>query len=89
MPLKDRKARRLYGKTYREKNKVRLREQYRAWRLSSKEHLNQYRRRKYHSKPSTERDYQLRRRYEITLAEYNGLLAKQCGRCAVCKEPVV
>ena len=34
-----------------------------------------------------QRDYKLRSRYGITLAEYNDMLVRQQSTCAICKKP--
>jgi len=33
------------------------------------------------------KDYKLRSRYGITLAEYDDMLQRQQGKCAICKRP--
>ncbi len=38
----------------------------------------------YAKDPLRDKDYQLRKRYGITLDEYRGLIARQGGQCAVC-----
>jgi hypothetical protein len=46
--------------------------------------------RDYNSRHTVEEDraYQLRRKFGMTVAEYDAMLVRQCGRCALCgKEP--
>lgn len=33
------------------------------------------------------RDHKIRSRYGLSRAEYLALVAKQCGRCAICEQP--
>lgn len=42
---------------------------------------------KHKSNPDTERDRNLKRKYGISLEEYNSLLSKQKGVCLLCNKP--
>ena len=58
------------------------------WQQANAERLNAYRR-QYRQRPerrAAEREYHLRRKYGVGLAEYEGLLEAQGGVCKICGE---
>ena len=58
------------------------------WQQENKEHLNAYRREYRQRRKVEERDTYLRRTFGITQADYESLLARQGGGCAICgKKP--
>src|SRR6478752_9570861 len=58
------------------------------WQQENKEHLHEYRREYRQRRKVEERDAYLRRTFGITQGDYEGLLARQGGGCAICgKQP--
>jgi hypothetical protein len=58
------------------------------WQQENKEHLHEYRREYRKGRKAQERDAHLRRTFGITQADYEELLARQGGGCAICgKKP--
>ena len=54
------------------------------WQQENKEHLHAYRRGYRQRRKAEDRDAQLRRTFGIMQADYEALLAKQGGGCAIC-----
>ncbi len=57
------------------------------WQQENKEHLHEYRREYRKRRRAEDRDAHLRRTFGITQADYNKLLARQGGGCAICGRP--
>lgn len=58
----------------------------RAWKARNPEKLAEYERNRPRKPAHIRRDEQLRREYGINRDEYDALVARQDGRCAICKE---
>jgi Recombination endonuclease VII len=56
----------------------------RRWQQENKEHLHEYRRGYRKRRKAEDRDGHLRRTFGITQADYEALLARQGGGCAIC-----
>jgi hypothetical protein len=54
------------------------------WQQENKEHLHAYRKEYRQRRQAEERDAYLRRTFGITQADYDDLLARQGGGCAIC-----
>jgi hypothetical protein len=67
-------AKRDYMRAWNQKNAVKQRERRKQYRLANMEQVR-----------STLRRYTLKRRYGITEADYQRMLAAQDGRCAICR----
>jgi hypothetical protein len=61
--------------------------QVKRWQQENKEHLHAYRREYRQRRKAEERDAYLRRTFGISQADYETLLAKQGGGCAICGKP--
>jgi hypothetical protein len=65
------------------------RERVRRWQRENPERLQAYRR-EYRRRPerqAADREYHLKRKYGITLEQYNEIFEAQDGVCAICREP--
>ena len=69
-----------YLKDYRKKNRKKLRAAHRKWYAANKHAISVKGQRRYEQL----RDCTLRKKYGIGVAEYNAMLLKQSGRCAIC-----
>lgn len=81
---KERLAKKL--KIYREKNKKRIAKQRIKYREQNKEKIDKYNHKHYLRYKNRKRILYLRTRYNLSLNEYQKLLKKQNGVCAICKE---
>lgn len=57
------------------------------WQQENKDHLHAYRREYRQRRKVEERDAYLRRTFGITQADYDDLLVRQGGGCAICSKP--
>ena len=102
-PVKVREISRKYRKTHPEKIKELRRKFYRVNSEKVKENCRKYRKanpekvteivRKWNEanparSKAIARKARLKNRYNLTMDEYNNLLESQCGKCAICGEPV-
>ena len=69
--MKKTEAQKIAQKKWRAKNKDKVRENHKRWRKSHPEH---------------ERSKSYKRRYGISIDEYNKMLLSQSGKCLICKE---
>lgn len=70
----------LYQQQYYLDNKAKLREQHRVWSAKNKDKIEKYR----EQGKQKRTDYLLRQKFNLTLEQYEVLLAKQNGTCAIC-----
>ena len=82
MPYKDPEQARLNQARYRDRN----REAIAARRVGQSDKIRAQQRARYHANPEKYRDYELRRRYGISSADYERMLIAQRGVCAVCEK---
>jgi hypothetical protein len=61
--------------------------QVKRWQQTNKDHLHAYRREYRQRRKVEERDAYLRRSFGITQADYDALLERQGGGCAICGKP--
>jgi hypothetical protein len=61
--------------------------QVKRWQQTNKDHLHAYRREYRQRRKAEERDAYLRRTFGITQADYDALLERQGGGCAICGKP--
>jgi hypothetical protein len=77
--------------------RAKTRDYNRAWHQAHKEQVNEARRRRWHENPArrlqqrtyrrkSQRKDQLKYYYGMSLADYNALLIRQNGACAICKQ---
>lgn len=57
-----------------------------AWKARNPQKLAEYERNRPRKPAHIRRDEQLRREYGISQIEYDQLVDRQCGRCAICQE---
>lgn len=69
---------------WREANRAKAAERSEQWRQRNPEKVRAAARAHYARNPAKARDKQLRRKFGITLAEYETLRAAQSDRCAIC-----
>jgi hypothetical protein len=67
-----------------EQNREQAIAQVKRWQQANKEHLHEYRREYRQRRKAEERDAYLRRTFGITQADYDALLERQGGGCAIC-----
>jgi hypothetical protein len=73
-------------KRYRERNKEALREKSKAYRLINREVCIERTKKWQRENPSKAKDMVYRRKYGITLAEYEAMVAQRDGKCDICSE---
>lgn len=73
-----------HAKRSREKNKDSIRERQRKWADENKEHRRTKSQRHYLVNKDRQADLALRRRFGLSLLQYNDMLASQGGGCAIC-----
>lgn len=72
-------------KTYKTSESVRARARQRYW--ANREHKLEYQRSRREQNPRYQRDYELKRKFGITLEEYEELFDTQGGVCFICGQP--
>ena len=55
------------------------------WANANREHVKRYRRERFRKYPNIPRQYAYKRKYGMTIVEYEQMLAVQDGKCAICK----
>ena len=73
-------CRREYSKKYNEENPEKYKENTKKWQEKNKEYLKEWRKKNKENR----KIYQLKRRFRISIEEYNQMFNKQNGRCAIC-----
>lgn len=73
-------------RVWRDENRERYRENARRYAQARREDINARRRSQYKSDPAQWRKNRLRYVYGITVEQYNEMLERQGGLCAVCRE---
>lgn len=80
----------VYSPEFYQENKERFSEKSRAWRDANKDRAKENRRRYYlENREATlqySREYNLKKKFNLSLKDYNNLLEKQQGVCAICKK---
>jgi hypothetical protein len=87
--LKNKEKRNIYSKQYREKNKDKIKEKRskiycQEYRKINRDKINLYAKNYYISNKESQKNSQLKSRFNITLEEYNKMFQKQNGVCAIC-----
>ena len=81
-------------KRWREENKSRISEYQKQWRERNATEVSEYQR-EYQAEYQTREDIQfktwmrnLHKNYNITPSIFNAMWSAQCGKCAICKQPM-
>jgi hypothetical protein len=79
--------RKLYMKEYRNKNKEHIKEIAKYHRDKNKIKMKVYRKKYNVEKKDLNKNYTLKKRYNLSLEEFNNKLINQNNTCAICKKP--
>lgn len=75
---------RAYKRKYRQDNYDKVAAYFKAYKAKNRERIREANRKHAKANPHIHRDYMLRKLYGISLKEYNEMLKRQCGYCAIC-----
>lgn len=77
-----------YNKAYQENNKEWIKPLMQEYRADNREALNAKSRQRYHERyTESAREHQYQSKYGISVAQYEEMLARQGGLCAICRKP--
>lgn len=87
MPYKDKDAKKQYNKKYYEKQRDILLEQKKDYYVVNRDKIKSQKRTYNKEQRKLIRDRKLKKQFGITLEQYDLMLEKQNGLCAICSEP--
>ena len=73
-----------YDRQYRAKNRERLNQQSREYRQRNEKYIKEQQKEYREKNPNKNRNYQLKRNYNLTPEQYDEMYSNQHGRCAIC-----
>lgn len=76
-----------YNSEYWKKNKDKILASHREYYVANKEKISEYRKQYYAKNSDLKRSNEYKRKYGITIEQYDELLARQNNVCAICKFP--